>query len=155
MLDLDLPEYIGQDDLADYARRLLLANGDPGRTTPYQADHALTRRVAVAAIASRANRCYLVARIVARTLANAPEVVDVRRPEWSEFPEEVGQAFDDYLEQFGDSTRRVRRLLAPLVYGEAPACLATKSGPGWLRRCPASRAVTKISAGDRTMRART
>jgi Caspase domain len=117
VLDLDLPRYVEQADLVEYARRLLLADGDPDRTTPYQTEHALARTVATA-IARRANRCFLVARIVARTLANAPSVVDVHHADWSAFPEEVGQAFDDYLEQFGDSTRRVRRLLAPLAYAE-------------------------------------
>jgi WD40 repeat protein len=147
VLDLDTAPYLQQEDVAEYARQLLRAEGDPDRTTPYQSEDSLTRTVAKA-IAARAHPCFLVARIVAQTLASAVEPVDIDAPGWQEFPEEVGQAFDDYLARFGHQESRVRRLLAPLAYAEGlglprddlwPALVTALSGEpcsdddiGWL-----------------------
>ncbi|GIG87365.1 hypothetical protein [Plantactinospora endophytica] len=111
VLDLDDPGYIEVADVEEYTYKLLVA--DEG---PYRARPRIARQVATA-VAVRAVPNFLVARIVARTLAESDELVDVRRRDWRvRFPDTVGDALDMYLERFGADEERVRDLLTPLAY---------------------------------------
>ncbi|MGW3561301.1 caspase family protein, partial [Streptomyces sp. NPDC000963] len=111
IIDLDTDAYTGRDDIEQYARRAL--SGTPG-------DLPETDRQAIAeAVARRAGRSFLVARMTVRALVHGDLIPDVTRPGWEEqLPSEVGQAFDAYLARYGEDEDRVRRLLRPLAYAE-------------------------------------
>ncbi|WP_404961418.1 caspase family protein [Streptomyces sp. 147326] len=111
VVDLDTDAYTGRDDIELYARRTLA--GMPGGLT--EAD----REAVAAAVARRAGRSFLVARMTVRALLHGDLNPDPSRPGWEEeLPSEVGQAFDAYLARYGENEDRVRRLLRPLAYAE-------------------------------------
>jgi WD40 repeat protein len=117
-LNLDEPEYLGDEDVAGYVRKVLLAADEPDVPTPYRDWPELAHTVAVA-VAERAGRVFLVARMTARSLRSAPQPMDITQPGWAdELPSEIGEAFDDYLNRFGAQEERVRNLLAPLAFAE-------------------------------------
>ncbi|MFE6836637.1 caspase family protein [Streptomyces sp. NPDC057705] len=111
VIDLDTDAYTGRDDIEQYARHTLA--GMPGEPTEG------TREAVAAAVARRAGRSFLVARMTVRALLHGDLNPDPSRPGWEEeLPSEVGQAFDAYLARYGENEDRVRRLLRPLAYAE-------------------------------------
>lgn len=71
-IDLDLPEYTGATDVADYVTKILLTEDDPHQPTPYRDNPELAKTVADG-VATRANNNFLVARMHALHLAYASE----------------------------------------------------------------------------------
>ncbi|MFJ8301102.1 caspase family protein [Streptomyces sp. NPDC094447] len=111
IIDLDTDAYTGRDDIEQYARRTLA--GMPGGLT------TTDREAVAAAVARRAGRSFLVARMTVRALLHEDLAPDPSQPGWEEeLPSEVGQAFDAYLARYGEDEGRVRRLLRPLAYAE-------------------------------------
>lgn len=118
-LDLDQPEYrAGVDDVAGYVTRVLLAAEEAEVRTPYRGQPELARTVAQG-VAAKAAGVYLYARTTARTLRSDDNPVDVTAQGWADrLPSEIGGAFDDYLERFGEDEPRVRRMLLALAFSE-------------------------------------
>ncbi|WP_405985211.1 caspase family protein [Streptomyces sp. NBC_00872] len=118
-MDLDRSEYrAGDEDVAGYVTRVLLAAEEPEIRTPYRGLPDLAGTVA-RGVAAKAAGVYLYARTTARTLRSDLAPVDVRGPGWAEkLPSEIGGAFDDYLERFGTDEPRVRRMLLALAFSE-------------------------------------
>ncbi|MEU7728559.1 caspase family protein [Streptomyces sp. NPDC040724] len=111
VVDLDTDAYTGRDDIEQYARHTLA--GMPGGLAEED------REAVAAAVARRAGRSFLVARMTVRALLHGDLNPDPSRPGWEEeLPSEVGQAFDAYLARYGENEDRVRRLLRPLAYAE-------------------------------------
>ncbi len=84
----------------------------------YRSDESLRQRLA-AAIASRAQRNYLVAAMTASRLSTADDAVDPANPsfDYRSVPSGVGEALDQYLNQLPEKSRpRVRGLLTALAY---------------------------------------
>ncbi|WP_158854075.1 caspase family protein [Saccharothrix deserti] len=118
VLDLDHREYLGQDDIAGYVTSVLLAADEPEVPTPYRDRPELARQVGEA-VADRAAGVFLVARMTARGLRSLGAPVDVHERGWQKkLPSEIGEAFEDYLTQFGPDENRVRALLTPLAFAE-------------------------------------
>lgn len=118
VLDLDEPAYLGDEDVAGYVCKVLLAADEPDISTPYRDRPELARTVA-GAVAERAGGVFLVARMTARSLRAAPEPMDITKLGWNEkLPSEIGEAFNDYLVRYGAEQERVRNLLAPLAFAE-------------------------------------
>jgi WD40 repeat protein len=127
ILDLDDPGYFDRGDLAEYARRCLLAESlatdDPQLPSPYQSHPELARRVAEA-IGARAGTAFLVAQLASRALARDDRVVDLAEPGWQQrLPATVGAAMDDYLARLGakeqpSREQQLRDLLLPLAYAQ-------------------------------------
>lgn len=118
VLDLDDPAYLGNNDIACYVAKVLLAENEPERPTPYR-DRPELARLMGEAVAARAAGVFLVARITARSLRSADTPVDVSKADWQdELPREIGEAFEDYLSRFGSDENRVRELLTPLAFAE-------------------------------------
>ncbi len=116
-LDLDLPDYRADEDVAGYVRQVLLAADEPEMTTPYRGRVVLAQTIG-AAVSRRASGIFLVARMTARSLRSAPPV-DITEPGWDErLPSEIGAALDDFLARFGPDELRVRRMLLPLAFAE-------------------------------------
>lgn len=117
-LDLDLPDYCDDDDIAGYVRKVLLAAEEPDVVTPYRGNVGLADAVA-RGVARRADGVFLVARMTARSLRHMSASVDVSRPGWVDgLPSEIGAAFDDFLHRFGEEELRVRHMLLPLAFAE-------------------------------------
>ncbi|MEV7613442.1 caspase family protein [Streptomyces sp. NPDC089799] len=105
IIDLDTDAYTGREDVEAYA-------ADTLPPSPHRAELAR-------AVAARAGRSFLVARMTVRALTLGDLTVDVTRPGWeSHLPSEVGEAFDAYLARYGDDEPKVRRLLRPLAHAE-------------------------------------
>jgi hypothetical protein len=118
VVDLDDPAYLELGDLAGYVAQVLLAELEPEVASPYRGRRELAEEVAWA-VARRASPTFLIARLVARSLVTADEVVDVSTAGWHErLPATVGHAFDAYLERFGADEQRVRDLVTPLAWAE-------------------------------------
>ncbi len=115
-LDLDLPEYRSDADIAQYVRRLLLAEGEK-RTTPYVGENAPKAQAVADAIAKQAGGNYLVARTIARALMERDSVIDLAR---ERLPSNIPEAFDDYLKRLAARNQmkdwELRDLLVPLAY---------------------------------------
>lgn len=118
-LDLDLPRYrAGEEDVAGYVARVLVAAEEPEVPSPYRGNAELAQTVA-RGVADKAAGVYLYARTTARTLRSDRTAVDVTRPGWVDaLPSEIGGAFDDYLARFGTDEPRVRRMLLALAFSE-------------------------------------
>ncbi|MFE9780762.1 caspase family protein [Streptomyces sp. NPDC005775] len=111
VIDLDTDAYTGRDDIEQYARRTLVRMPSSPTTDD--------REAMAVAVARRAGRSFLVARMTVRALLHGHLTPDTSQPGWEyELPSEVGQAFDAYLARFGEDEQRVRRLLRPLAYAE-------------------------------------
>ncbi|MFF3373023.1 caspase family protein [Streptomyces sp. NPDC002680] len=114
VIDLDADGYRGQTDIEDYSRACLLTSQAEG--SKYSPE---TLRTIAAAVASRAQGSFLVARMTVRAIAHGDLIVDIDVPGWrDQLPTEAGQAFDTYLARYGDKEALLRRLLAPLAYAE-------------------------------------
>ncbi|AGZ43225.1 peptidase C14 caspase catalytic subunit p20 [Actinoplanes friuliensis DSM 7358] len=111
---LDDPGYFDRADLSEYARRCLLAEGEPGVSSPYRKRPELAARVA-AAVAQRAGTNFLIVQLTCVTLAALPEATDAS-PE--QFPDSVGAAMERYLAAFGAERRTARDLLVPLAFAQ-------------------------------------
>jgi WD40 repeat protein len=115
-IDLDQEPYRDGLDAARYVAKLLLAEDDPESPTPYRGQPDLARQVAEQ-VATIADRSFLIAQIVARTLARTPrayspaEVMD-SRAQWRD----VGAAFDRDLARYGAKAQQIRELLTPLAW---------------------------------------
>ncbi|WP_221329194.1 WD40 repeat domain-containing protein [Actinoplanes sp. L3-i22] len=161
-LPLEAPAYFEQVDLAEYGRRCLTAEDEPGVSSPYRDEPELADRVA-GALARRAGTNFLVVQLTCLTLAALPQATD-DSPE--QFPDSVDAAMERYLAAFGDERRRVRDLLVPLAFAEGAglsdpvvwAALATELGTdrytaqdvAWL--LGERRAVHLLDVTDRTFR---
>ena len=120
VIDLDRPPYVDPGGLERYVRRLLLADSDPTAHTSYKNQPATVVDEVAQAVAERAGTTFLIAQLVARTLATKP-VVDVRAPGWQDrFPTTVGAAMDGYLARFAGDQTRVHELLLPLAWAYDP-----------------------------------
>lgn len=116
-LDLDLPMYRADEDVAGYVRQVLLATDEPEIPTAYRGQVELAQQVGEG-VATRASGVFLVARMTARSLRGAP-LVDTTKPDWvGLLPSEIGTALDDFLARFGPDELRVRRMLLPLAFAE-------------------------------------
>ncbi|MFE2580361.1 caspase family protein [Streptomyces sp. NPDC059378] len=117
-IDLDLPEHITSQDVADYARALLLDAQDPDSCSPYAGSPEEAATVA-RGIAVRAGASFLVARMTARALVHGQITVNTTHSGWeTDLPSDAGQAFAAYLARFGPDQRKVERLLRPLAYAQ-------------------------------------
>lgn len=117
-LDLDAPAYRADQDVAGYVAKVLLAADEPDVKTPYRGMVELADAVGEG-VAERASGVFLVARMAARSLRSASEVIDPGEPGWIDrLPSEIGEAFEDYLMRFGTDEARVRRMLLPLAFAE-------------------------------------
>lgn len=119
VIDLDRAGYrAGDDDVAGYVTRVLLASEEADVRTPYRDRPELAAMVA-RGVGEKAAGVYLYARTTARTLRSDRAAVDVNSPGWADkLPSEVGEAFDDYLARFGPDEPRVRRMLLALAFSE-------------------------------------
>lgn len=119
VIDLDDRErWFDQTDVERYVDRLLAASDSAGRASPY-ASASLLRMTVARQVALRAGGTFLIARLVARSLAERATVVDVKDPTWiSRLPQSVGEAFEEWLDRFGEDKRRARDLLRPLAYAD-------------------------------------
>jgi WD40 repeat protein len=118
VLDLDDPAYLGKADLAEYVTRVLVAEHDPDHPTPYRGRRELAEQVG-RAVADRAQRSFLIARMVAQALVTDDDPVETSQSKWAlQLPSTVGLAFEGYLERFGPNQQRARDLLAALAFAE-------------------------------------
>lgn len=117
VLDLDLPGYRSDADIAQYAQRLLLAEGET-RVTPYRG-HADVAQPVAAAIAAQANGNYLVARTIARSLMERDTAIDLKT---EQLPRSFPEAFAGYLKALakrsGMGELSLRAALIPLAYSQ-------------------------------------
>ncbi|WP_432094841.1 caspase family protein [Streptomyces sp. bgisy100] len=117
IVDLDTDAYTGPEDVEEYVRSVLTGAGDAAGCA-YRGPGEPASVVA-AAVARRAGRSFLVARMTVRALLHGDLTVDTTVPGWEErLPSEAGQAFHAYLARYGEDEERVRRLLTPLAYAE-------------------------------------
>jgi len=116
-LDLDLPAYRSNADIAQYVARILLAEGET-RLTPYRG-HTKESQAVAHAIAERANGNYLIARTIARSLMEREAMIDPAR---EQLPNNMPEAFSGYLKVLGERSKlgqwRVREVLMPLAYAK-------------------------------------
>jgi hypothetical protein len=120
VIDLDAPAYFEHEDLVQYVRRRLLAQGERDARTPYSGQPALAERVACA-VANRASPSFLIGYLVSGALRRASQVVDTGERGWeTQFAADVGSAMDDYLDRFAQESdrRRARDLLTVLAFAE-------------------------------------
>jgi hypothetical protein len=109
-----------------------MASEQPGRRTVYSDDPGVALRVA-RGVGRRATGNFLVAQLTCLALLSADEPVDVSAPRWWEqLPDEVGAAFDAYLDRrFADRASALRDLLAASAFSEGTGCLTGRCG--WQR----------------------
>jgi hypothetical protein len=131
LIDLDTSQYHDPHALTTYVHRLLIADAEPGVTTPYRkasgrsaADKAAE---VAAAIARRATareggpESFLIGRLLALAVRSRPQPVDVRSEGWqAELPASVAGAFDEDLARLGDKRSLARALLTALAWAKGP-----------------------------------
>ncbi|HET7016172.1 MAG TPA: caspase family protein, partial [Streptosporangiaceae bacterium] len=118
VIDLDKPQYRADEDVAGYVRKVLLAAEEAEIVTPYRGQAELASVVAKG-VGKRADGVFLVARMTAKSLRLQESPINVAHAGWEEtLPSGIGDAFDDYLERFGDAEQRVRQMLLPLAFAE-------------------------------------
>ncbi|MEV7510946.1 NACHT domain-containing protein [Streptomyces sp. NPDC091201] len=134
-LDLDDPQWTGAEDIEGYARKLLLAPDGPASHGPYQDDGSALTAVA-REIARRAGGVYLVARLLARALAQQDRSLDVTVPDWQGQLPSTGSTgtaaavFGWSLgKRLGTRESDGRALLAALAFTEGAGLLP---GSAWL-----------------------
>jgi WD40 repeat protein len=113
--DLDAA-YFHQADVAEYVFKILLAAEEPESPSPYRNRPDLAGPVADA-VAAKAGHSFLIASLVARDLLFRPTSSDVEGLR-QRLPDTVGEAFDRYLEDFGEDQQRVRDMLRPVAWAE-------------------------------------
>jgi WD40 repeat protein len=111
-IDLDSDRYFAPEDMEIYARTRLLAAG------PYAADEPLAHEAA-RAVARKAARTFLIAKLECDSLVNLPQALDPGKIWQSPLPSDIKTAFRDYLDRFPDETarREVFQVLQPLAFG--------------------------------------
>lgn len=115
---IDLDERVSRDEIAEYARKVLLDAADPTSVSPYRGAPEAAGHVA-RGIALRAGTSYLVARMTARALIREPERIDTTGPGWEgRLPSSADAAFEAYLARFGPKRAAVERMLRPLAYAQ-------------------------------------
>ncbi|MFF7722910.1 caspase family protein [Streptomyces luteogriseus] len=123
-LDLEEPRWTAEQDIVNYARRLLLTPDGPGSVGIYT---EATAEPVARAVSARAAHNYLIARLIARPLAHRAQPVDTDLPDWdAQLPElsttpngSAGPAFRWALhEQLHSREARGRALLTALAYAE-------------------------------------
>ncbi|MGW1988919.1 caspase family protein [Embleya sp. NPDC001921] len=114
MVDLDTAEYADDTSVAEYVERILT----DGRS-PYAEGDSATAATIARAVARRAGRCFLVARMTASALLR-DDPVDVRVPGWADaLPSDVGGAFRAYLHRLPRERRSTALiLLTALAFAE-------------------------------------
>ncbi|HET8758171.1 MAG TPA: WD40 repeat domain-containing protein [Solirubrobacteraceae bacterium] len=141
IIDLDdRSRWLDPSDVERYVDRLLEAVTLNRRRSPYAETPELRRKVA-RQVALRAQGTFLIARLVARSLAERQTVVDDSDDRWiARLPRTVGEAFDEWLDRFGPDKQRVRDLLRPLAFANGgglpweniwPPIAAAISGSGY------------------------
>ena len=115
-LDLDDPANQDEGEIGEYVARMLLAGEDPGVPTPYRGDEQAAGRVA-GVVAEKARGNYLIALLLSQDLIARPARVS---PEAlvRDLPETVGDAFEAFLQRFGEREQRFKELLRPLAYAQ-------------------------------------
>lgn len=113
-VDLDTAEYADDTSVAEYVERILT----DGRSPYAEGDPATVGTIA-RAVARRAGRCFLVARMTASALLR-DEPVDVTMPGWADaLPSDVGGAFRAYLQRLPETRRSTALiLLTALAFAE-------------------------------------
>ena len=155
-IDLDTSSYRDPQALADYAHQLLIAAHEPSISTPYQSEDATVRsdsfyigEVVAEAIAKRATgraaapESFLIARLLALSVRNRSEPVDITSPDWqAELPASVADAFDEDLDRLGDNASLARIVLGALAWAKGP-------GLPWENIwAPVARAIEKNVEGE-------
>jgi hypothetical protein len=123
-IDLDDERFIGDDDVAHYIEKRLLATKEPDRRTPYRAIPDIAREVA-RAVASRANNNFLVANTAMQALLAADQAVDIGSKGWIErLPDGLDKAFSQFLSAVSSrpnhavSAEIVQSVLLALAFAE-------------------------------------
>lgn len=113
-VDLDTAEYADDTSVAEYVERIL-ADG----RSPYAEGDPATAGTIARAVARRAGRCFLVARMTASALLR-DDPVDVTVPGWADaLPSDVGGAFRAYLQRLPEARRSTALiLLTALAFAE-------------------------------------
>ncbi|MGW3282880.1 caspase family protein [Nocardia rhamnosiphila] len=116
-LDLDAPRYADMEALTTYAARVLV------ETTPdgvYSQQEPSAIWAVAAAVSERVAPSFLVARIVATTLAAAPNVTDPTDPAWrADLPTHAGDAMRrDLQSRLGKDAEKAEALLRPLAFAQ-------------------------------------
>uniref|UniRef100_UPI001C3F323F WD40 repeat domain-containing protein n=1 Tax=Nocardia takedensis TaxID=259390 RepID=UPI001C3F323F len=116
-VDLDADRYADLEALTAYTVRGL-RDADPDSIYPTQPPD--TVRAVAAAVAEQAHRCFLVARIVAATLAATPTLPDPTDPAWrASLPTLPGDAMRDDLDtRLREKADTARDLLLPLAFAQ-------------------------------------
>lgn len=116
-LDLDSAGFADQEDLREYAERLLTSAGENRLVpTPYSDRPDIARAVG-RAIARRAGYSFLVAHLSSLALSQADVVVDTDQLDWeSALPSSADEAMDHYLAGLEPDRTRVQDLLTPLAF---------------------------------------
>jgi hypothetical protein len=117
VIDIDKPEHIATDDIAQYVTARLLRSDEKGVPTPYSGQEKIAARVAQR-VAEKAYPNFLVARLAVEDLLGRPGVAKPDSPADMAFPTKVSGAFDAYLARFGAKETAVRDILLPLAYAE-------------------------------------
>ena len=113
VLDLDRDEYLDHSDVARYVERYLLGE----HRSSYRGRAGLAREAADA-VATKSGRSFLIARVYAGMLANAPAPIDVKSSAWQQRPTELGDVLEEDLARLGPDVEWARELLRPLAYAE-------------------------------------
>ncbi|MGN2638591.1 hypothetical protein ACTD5D_20915 [Nocardia takedensis] len=115
-IDLDAPPYLDVPAIEAYVMQELI---DSTPNFYLDSEPSLVRAVA-GAVAARSTPSFLVARMIAETLAADPLIPDPHDPAWQQaLPETLGDAIRVNLDsRFGETTGRVRDLLQPLAWAE-------------------------------------
>ncbi|WP_162596801.1 trypsin-like peptidase domain-containing protein [Streptomyces sp. NEAU-S7GS2] len=127
---LNQDPWFTRQDLVNYSTACLRLDFAPQHRSAYR-NHPEVCAAVAAAIADAATSNFLVAGLTARSRATQLPI-DTSQPGWAarqRFPADVGQAFEDYLERYGEHTRRARDLLRALAYAEGPGLPADALWP--------------------------
>ena len=111
-IDLDSDRYFAPEDIEIYAQTRLLEAG------PYAGNEPLAREAA-RAVARKAARTFLVAKLECDGLVNLDHPLDPGEIWRSSLPVDVKTAFNEYLDRFPDDAarREVFQVLQPLAFG--------------------------------------
>ncbi|WP_174387597.1 caspase family protein, partial [Nocardia takedensis] len=114
-IDLDADRYADSEAMSTYVMRGLI---DSAPDSVYLHHYGATVRAVADAVTDAAYPSFLVARIVAATLAAAPTVPNPRDPEWRRsLPTLPGEAMRRDLDtRLGSDSKKARDLLRPLAF---------------------------------------
>ena len=117
ILDLDDKTYADPADVRKYARRILL---EAHPHSPYRTESAKVLDGVTAAVAAAAGKTFLVARLIAQSLAAAARAADPTDPGWrASLPGTAGEAMrQDLQARLGADADKAAELLLPLAYAQ-------------------------------------